>query len=295
MVVYEDTRSKSSGRRGNDDDDDNDDDLNSDAKVIQEASTIQQDTRAAIQRIQQRTTETQELGATTLEELQEQREQLHRIQDEGQRIEGQLKTAEKLQNRLSRWSLNFNRGAARRQAQAITDFEKERDMIKQKRREMSNASSITATGGNSTKSSSNNQQPEVVITPHGGRRRTRGRSRKAENETREDNKGAHKGLLYGTQQNGAMDPELQKLAGEDDEIDRELDKLGDQLDDLFHLATTIGGEANAQSSGLREFTDKMAEVNHQQRVVNNRTGRFLSGRLRRDYEQESITNPTGFW
>ena len=225
MVVYEDTRSKSSGRRGNDDDDDDDDHLNSDAKVIQEASTIQQDTRAAIQRIQQRTTETQELGATTLEELQEQREQLHRIQDEGQRIEGQLKTAEKLQNRLSRWSLNFNRGAARRQAQAITDFEKERDMIKQKRREMSNASSITATGGNSTKSSNNNQQPEVVITPHGGRRRTRGRSSKAENETRGDNKGAHKGLLYGTQQNGAMDPELQKLAGEDDEIDRELDKF----------------------------------------------------------------------
>ena len=278
------SKSKSSKvRRGSRDSED--DDLNTNAKVIQEASNIQQDTKAAIRRMQAQAAETKEVGATTLEELENQRAQMYRIQDEGDRVQGQLKTAERLQNRLSRWSLNFNGRAARKQAQTMTDHEKAKDATKQKRRE------IEAERAESKEKAQ--EQAVPVVTPHGRGKKNRKNSKKGEADDSKPKKATSKGLLYGTK--GETDPDLQRLADEDAEIDEGLDMVSDQLDDLMQMAESMGSEARAQTRGLNDFTDQMAEVNHQQRVVNNRTGRFLSGKVRKNYESESATSATGFW
>lgn len=227
---------------------------------------IQEDTRAAIRRIQATAAETKEVGVATLEELQEQREQLHRIKDEGDRVQGQLKTAERLQNRLSRLSLNFNGRAARRQAKKETEFEKERDEIKQKRRE------AAATFDASVNKSRVGEQT-VVVTPHGraNRKNLASSNKMGRGEPQmEVRPEAPKGLLYGLNSNGrtTTDPRLQRLAEADAEIDEELDKVGNQLDELLQMAETISLENKGQTKSLNAFSDQMTDINHQQQVVN---------------------------
>ena len=63
----------------------------------------------------------------------------------------------------------------------------------------------------------------------------------------------------------------------------------------MNMAEAMGSETKAHGRGLDDVTDQMTEMNHQQRVVNNRTGRFLSGKIRREYEKEGTNSATGFW
>lgn len=270
----------------------NSDGLDSDAKVLAEASAIQGDTRAALRRIRQQASETQEVGSATLQELHNQRQQFYRISDAADRVEGQLKVTERLQNQLSRWTLNFNGRAARRVAQAETQFEKKKDETAQMRREIE-----ASVGESETAKKSSDWATSIEVAQIGRTNQKSIASKKNKNDQPviDIKPEPPKGLLYGSNNPAGVRPELQQLAEEDAEIDQELDGIGNQLDDLLQMAKTMGNEASRQSNHLDNFNGQMEKVNYQQKVVNNRTGRFLTGRVRRNYESESATSVTGFW
>ena len=256
-------------------------DLHSDKETLEEASDIQRRTKDSIERIQQNAAATKEVGITTLEELETQRRTLERIQLEGDRTENNLKTAERLQNKLSRWSLAFNRKAARKTAEKARDHEEEMEQKKVERNQRLEPEQAPSV------------EEEVIITKHGkGKKEMRkSKKKKKDSETPARAKGpkSHQRLYSGD------DSDLQKLDEEDQEINEGLDVIGSQLDEIMNMAEAMGSETKAHGRGLDDVTDQMTEMNHQQRVVNNRTGRFLSGKIRREYEKEGTNSATGFW
>jgi len=247
---------------------------------------MQQDTKKSIERIKRQMADTHEVGATTLAELEEQRRQVERIQSEGDRAEEQLKTTERLQNKLSRWSLSFNGRAARKKANEARKHEEKQEQIKEERKERLRIEEEEESANN------------VEIAPHGKKKReTRRKKNKKGEEPKSKLKASNqKSLLYGSKAgNSPMDPELRQLEDDDREINEDLDDVGNQLDELMDMAKAMGNEAESHGRGLDDFTEQMSDINHKQRVANNRTGRFLTGKVRRDYEKEGMNNATGFW
>jgi hypothetical protein len=91
-------------------------------KMIREAEDTQTKTKEAVQRIQQQTAATKELGTATLEELRAQGKQMDDINADVQAVNAKLETAAGLQDRFDAWSGNIF-GFKKRSAQKEADSE----------------------------------------------------------------------------------------------------------------------------------------------------------------------------
>lgn len=244
-------------------------------KALQEAADIQAETQAALQRIQQQAAETEELGATTLEELQEQRQKMDNILEAGDELHAHLDKTEKLQNKLSRWSLFFNRKAARRDANKEAEKVETSNKVSSKRQArmaMTEADSLVPVRKDES-------------TARKGKRPT---NKNKKNGGGDDMPVDHKkGLMYGV---GAIDEEnmdeLNALADTDAAIDSTMDSVSAQLDSLVGMSKSIGSEVKTQSKGVDEIHDQIESANYKQKVVSNRGRRFMTGKLRRENEKE---------
>lgn len=91
-------------------------------KMLREAEDTQSKTKEAVQRIQQQTAATRELGTATLEELRAQGRQMDDINADVQAVNAKLETAAGLQDRFDAWSGNIF-GFKKRSAQKEADSE----------------------------------------------------------------------------------------------------------------------------------------------------------------------------
>jgi hypothetical protein len=251
-----------------------------DKQALQDAALIQQDTQDAIRRIQQQAAETEDIGATTLAGLEEQRRQMDGILEAGDTLHNNLDKTEKLQNKLSRWSLFFNRGAARRDVKEEEELHSQKEKVKsarQDRLDIQDSLAVHKNGGNSGTS-----------TTRKGRRNKGNKSKESDEGPIDTNKVKSKDLLYGTSaaDKGEHAAELDELATTDREIDSALDDVGAQLDSILGMSSDINSQVKQQSKGVTEIHDQVEAADYKQKVVNNRNRRFMTGKLRKDNEKE---------
>jgi hypothetical protein len=265
---------------------------NNNRLALQQASDIQQDTLSAVRRIQLQASETESVGITTLEELQLQRETLDGILKAGDRLHGQLDTAEKLQNRFGRWSLSLSGGrrAAAKDAKKSIKEQKAKAKLEEERSLRISASmgSTTSTSASSSYGSLSSSSEQPVRVKHTSslvksRPKKAGRSHKA--TTCDD--GTPKGLLYGIDASGhENEGELNDLADADRAIDQELDAVSKQLEGLLGMSRAMGSEIRTQNSAMDEVESTLVKADYKSRVVNERGRRFLAGKPRAELDKQ---------
>jgi archaellum component FlaC len=258
------------------------------SRALQQAAAIQQETRRALQRIQEQTAETESIGITTLEELQLHREKLDSILKEGDRLHSHLDKAERLQNRFGRWTLNFNnrrvavrdtRKSLERQA-AKTKAEAERSLrISASSLSMGSTSASSSNGSSISLGSSSPLRVKHTSSLVKSRpKKNRGQPSTCDN--------GPKDLLYGIHAKGhENEDELRELADADRVIDNELEKVSSQIEGLLDMSRTMSYELKTQSAALDEVEGSLAKADYKTRVVNERGRRFLTGKPRRELDR----------
>lgn len=255
--------------------------VKTDREALEQASAIQEDTLAALQRAHQQASETHDVGVTTLEELHAHRAQLDKIQQEGDRLDEALTQSEKLQNRLGKWAFAWRSNkVARRQAEEERKQQEELDRKKEARAAQRQAELEEQQAAKESTSSNT-----VMISPH----RKQKSPRKAKAGTSPSK--TKIGLTEGIDPNDKHKKEFEQLASTDAEIDQSLDALGSQLDSLLALSKEVGSETNNQSRGISNVSTRIEESKQRQNIVNKRSTRFFSGQKRREHEKQDTLNP----
>jgi hypothetical protein len=256
---------------------------------------IQNDTQAALARTLAAATETNELGATTLDELYQQRKTLERTQEAGDRLNAQLDTTEKLQNTLSRlggWNHWGQKSVAKKQVKQ----EEKREQQTQAQRKAQVEESMTK------KTESSPSHDPVVIVEKKKKKSLLGRKkekllpvvnvsaadRKAlgsstyglgKNNNNNNNRSNTADGNKNNNHNNHNDPEhdefLRRVEATDHEIDAGLNAVDTQLDQLLNLATNIKDEVHVQSSVLEHVDDQLQTANQKQKVAAHRMKRFF--------------------
>jgi len=260
--------------------------VNNNKAAIEDAAAIQHETLEAIERMRQQASEAETIGVTTLAELQEQRRQLDRVMEENERVAAGLDKTTQLQDKMSRWALNFNRGAAKRDVQIAEEAERQRKELYEERmqKRLSDNSSPTPPSSSSTVDTVESTESGPVITKHG---------QSAFVIKRKKNKNANaakaKGLTYGLDKKGLDDEtgkDLDRLADTDAVIDDHLEELGDQLDGLLDLTKCMNAEVKVQNRQLNEVDSQVDRNNQKQKIVNGRARRFLDGKKKENADTE---------
>jgi hypothetical protein len=272
-----------------------------DQKALDETDRLQRETKAAISRMRRQATETHEVGVNTLENLQEQRQTVARMGNETDRLHANLDQTEKLQNKLSRWTLTFNRRRAKKETKKELDLEEaQQDRLKaaksgnnnqrmtedqihdrivqaRERKEMDEAMSALAdmektsgtggaTGTNTVATvttSTTNPKKQIHDKPSWQGGSGSSSSRKNPSKSRRPD--------------AKVEQRLNDIDTQDREIDDMLDGFGSQIDGLMSLANQHGQEVRTQDTELNQVYDRIDSANQKQRVVNHRTKGFLFG------------------
>ena len=271
---------------------------NNNRLALQQASDIQQDTLSAVRRIQLQASETESVGITTLEELQLQREKLDGILKEGDRLHGQLDTAERLQNRFGLWSMSLSsrRGAAKDAKKSIKE-QKAKAKLDEERSlrisaSMGSTTSTSASSYGSASSTSNKSEP--VRVKHTSSL-VKSRPKKNNKPTTCDDT-TPKGLLYGIDAKGhENEGELNDLADADKIIDQELDTVSKQLEGLLGMSRAMGSEIRTQNAAMDEVETTLAKADYKSRVVNERGRRFLAGKPRAELDKKRVVTMELRW
>jgi hypothetical protein len=269
----------------------NSDSNNNNRLALQHASDIQQDTLSAVRRIQLQASETESVGITTLEELQLQRETLDGILKAGDRLHGQLDTAENLQNRFGRWSLSLGGGrrAAAKDAKKSIKEQKAKAKLEEERSLRISASmgSTTSTSASSSYGSLSSSEPPVRVKHTSSLVKSRPKKAGKSNKATTCDDGTPKGLLYGIDTKGhENEGELNDLADADRAIDQELDTVSKQLEGLLGMSRAMGSEIRTQHSAMDEVESTLVKADYKSRIVNERGRRFLAGKPRAELDKQ---------
>lgn len=276
----------------------NDDENENNQRALQDAATIQQDTLEALSRIQIQAAETELTGMTTLAELQQHREQMDRILQDGDRLHDQLDTTQQLQNKFGRWAWKRTDLAARKELEAAKSLQKKKEK-KQKKRD----SRIAEAAGIATATTSESSSPTKSLKTSSSvksplkKKKNRKKNKKWKNKRQVEDESSEsysndddKGLLYGmndaTATDNAYGKEIQNLADTDAVIDTEIDNINSQLDTLLELSKTVNLESKRQDCTLEEITKQMEDANDKQAIANSRARRFLTGNKRSEYDKK---------
>lgn len=245
--------------------------------ALVDAAGIQQETLASVQRMQAQAAQSEDVGNLTLEQLERQRAKIDATMVEGDRLHQNLDATEKLQNRLSRWALRFNRGRAVRESKFERDQEK---------RKKDNAEKRTARMNEPLKGAKNDLTPVTITKKKNGRVRKNRKEEKENDRTVEHRKD---GVTFGvSSEGGEYDDEIHHLAQTDKGIDEGLDAVGSQLDRLLHMSNTIESEVTSQNKGIDAMQEQMEEAHLKQKIINKRSRRFLDRGSRARREASAI-------
>lgn len=255
--------------------------LEDDAETLRHAAKLQESTLEALYRIQNQASATKEIGCTSLEELQQQREHLDTILAEGDRLEVSLKTSDKLLNQYSRGSLMFynKRGALRLTAKE----QKTRKKLEEKAEERAARIQMEYESPNNEIETS-----KPAITKHGKAKTTERYSQPSrEGKKKDDSKETRKSLLYGIAAVEHSD-ELKQLEQGDADIELQLEGIGKQIDELVRMSDEMASSVNYQNKCLQEVDQQLERANTKQRVSNHRSRWFLSGKKRESHERQDF-------
>lgn len=229
--------------------------FDNDKEALKEAANLQAQSKDALSRMQQELEQTQQTGAMTLEDLYEQRRRLEGIEAEGDRLHDKLDETEQLQRKLGTWfggafhkkSSSKNRKNNNKVAESD---QKENDPDNnsnnaEKKKKWAFRKSSKKSG------SSNNQEPVVNV---------------------------RKGLLEDI--DDADIPaehaeELQALARGDEELDAQMDLIGDQLGTILTMAQDMGTESKHHGRKMNTIHTQLDEAAPRQKKAIQKTKRLL--------------------
>eukprot|EP00934_Nitzschia_sp_Nitz4_P006046 Nitzschia sp. Nitz4//scaffold25_size161228//126864//128873//NITZ4_002452-RA/size161228-processed-gene-0.169-mRNA-1//1//CDS//3329544652//6036//frame0 len=257
--------------------------------ALDEAAETQRKTREALSRIRRQAAETEDLGALTLQDLEDQGQRLDSVADETGKLNDKLNKTKKLQDRFAKWSFQFgtNRAAqkeAREEKKELKKMQESQDAKPQRRslfgsRKNKEAEAVATSQDSGASAAQTNSQNESNRSELFG---------KAKGSKKEKGKGKGKDVAAAKAVDTAMSEEdqamLDDINAEDELMDQEIDVLGDQLDGLMAIASAMGGETEKHNKKLSEVSNSMEKMNDKQKVVNKRARLFASTRQERRQE-----------
>lgn len=247
-------------------------------QTLDHTDRLQDATQGAIARMQQQANESQDVALTTLETLETQRETLTHMNQQTNRLHTALDHTARLQDKLSRWTLTFNRRKARRQAKKEIKQQKRQDAVlrtnqktsdhdlpkrleqamdrKQLRDAWQELETLTITTESDSDEREEDAQPaEPSWMP--AKRTTRIEVNSDDNVERR----------------------LQRIHQQDAAIDTALDSLAAQIQDLMGLAVAQGEEMRTQATALDSVEQSLESAAVKQATVNHRARGFMTGRF----------------
>jgi hypothetical protein len=258
--------------------------IDNDDEALEEASRLQQSTLAALRRIQSTAVETEESGVHSLAALKGQKDQFSRVFAAADRVDTGLQKTEQLQNKLSMWSLRFNkRGAKNEVDQQRNDARKlaqQHAKLAQKRLQEKRQDGDWSVGDDSNASSIKSQTKTTKVIPI-----MKKKSPKS-SMAFDDAFAMKKDLLYGvdtTIAGGKYQAKLEELNEVDQEIDAALDVVATQVDTILTMGKEMRSEIRAQHGSIDVLSDRMERSQYKQDIINKRTTRFLDGKVRKKH------------
>eukprot|EP00567_Pseudictyota_dubia_P016027 CAMPEP_0197433060 /NCGR_PEP_ID=MMETSP1175-20131217/1009_1 /TAXON_ID=1003142 /ORGANISM="Triceratium dubium, Strain CCMP147" /LENGTH=274 /DNA_ID=CAMNT_0042961321 /DNA_START=78 /DNA_END=902 /DNA_ORIENTATION=+ len=267
--------------------------LDNNHEVLDETEQLQQATRAAVSRMQRQVAETHSVGTATLETLYTQRKIVTKVDSETGRLNANLDATDRLQNKLSRWTLTFNRRKARRQARneiqaqskssatPRTPAELEHRLAQARERKRTNEAwnaletlaidrtedeTDTESENMASKSSlgatTNSTVPSTTLAAQD----TTTMARYAHG-TKRSNKDDH--------DDGKINDRLAQINEADADLNGALDGLGSQLDGLLNLAKAQHEESTMQANMLDSIQTRVETAQISQKAANHRAKGFL--------------------
>lgn len=226
----------------------------SDKEALDEAAKLQAKSKDALHRMQHELEQTQQTGAMTLDDLYAQRRKLEEIEGEGDRLHEKLDETEKLQRKLGTWfgGAFHKKGSSRNGRTKKKDKATESSKIDQKENEPNNNTEKKnkwAFRKSSKKSASESKEPVVNV---------------------------RKGLLEDMDAVPAEHAdELNNLARGDEELEAQMDLIGDQLGNILSLAEDMGAESKNHGRKLNTINTQLDEAAPRQKKAIKKTKRLL--------------------
>ena len=221
--------------------------IGSNKEALMVSADAQQKTKDALTRIQADLAHSQEQGAMTLEDLYAQRRQLEGIQGEADRLHDKLDETDKLQRKLGTWFGGMGKKKKKFQRTKPEDLQKENQV---------------------QESASNTDKKKW-------RPFSKKSTKQAEKEDPFPELIAKKGLLGDNTIEGEHREELEALARGDEEINAQLDTIGNQLSDLVRMSEQIGAETKTQGRMLNTVDTQLSEAEARQKKAIKKTKKLL--------------------
>ncbi|KAJ3205580.1 hypothetical protein HDU82_005111 [Entophlyctis luteolus] len=232
---------------------------------------VQNDSAETTRRALQKAREAEDLAGRSLNQLNQQSEQLHKIEHRLDMADGHAKISEAKATELkalNRWFFVPTFGASKKSKAAEDKFRAE--MQEQEERDRMRRENVRNGGGYYTGSAN-----DVGRYDDGGRRggggayRDDGASRRGGNNSSRGNGGGY-GKSYSTP-DGLDRDELEE------EIDGNLDEISDALHRLKMMGTTMGQEIDSQTTHIRQINDKTDMVRDRVDKVNRDISKIAGG------------------
>lgn len=230
-------------------------------EALSETRYLQRQTRAKLTGMLQQTNEAQEVGVATMEQLENQRRQLDRMQREAGRINEKLDETDKIANKLDFWALKWNnKRIAQSQARAELDRRLEEIDVhrKQQREKTLKKSPKKETGAD----------------------RRRRRQKKQQKNGTTDKPFSRVPLVRNLDPTLDEDTkrELLQMEQDDQEIDNMLDHLDEDLGRIKEMTLEMGAEVGQHGEQVDKLNDDMDQVREKQFMANMRVKHFLGGK-----------------
>ena len=227
--------------------------FDSDKEALKEAANLQAKSKDALHRMQQELEQTQQTGAMTLEDLYAQRRRLEGIEAEGDRLHDKLDETEKLQRKLGTW---FG-GAFQRKGSSYSSKNRKNKVAESDQKENDPENNNTekkkkwAFRKSSKKSASDNNKEPII--------------------------NVRKGLLEDVDDIPAEHTEeMNALARGDEELEAQMDLIGDQLGTILTMAQDMGTESKNHGRKLDTIHSQIDEAAPRQKRAIQKTKRLLS-------------------
>lgn len=247
--------------------------------ALEDAAEMQAATLEALERMQLDLAGTELVGNEVQEQLRNQQEQTARIQQETHRLEAGIDKTNQLFNKLGRLGLRFR-------------------TEKKARNEVRNVFKLDSTPTAKAKRGGTKPVEAGSESSKDESKQSKKRSqnlRRTKKSSKQETPHSPKSLLQemGDIEQNEHREKLQTLAETDEEIDRHLEQIDSQLDGLITMSRTVNDQIQTQSKHVEEIHQQMDKVDHEQKVVNHRTRRFLDGKLRKQYDVQDTIQTVG--
>eukprot|EP00549_Striatella_unipunctata_P025401 CAMPEP_0118718824 /NCGR_PEP_ID=MMETSP0800-20121206/29033_1 /TAXON_ID=210618 ORGANISM="Striatella unipunctata, Strain CCMP2910" /NCGR_SAMPLE_ID=MMETSP0800 /ASSEMBLY_ACC=CAM_ASM_000638 /LENGTH=259 /DNA_ID=CAMNT_0006625923 /DNA_START=77 /DNA_END=856 /DNA_ORIENTATION=- len=249
--------------------------INDNKKALEDAAMIQAATMRKLDEINLSLMETEQVGAETLIQLQTQREQTGRIQQDADRLKANLKKSNQLFNRLGLVSLRLRTG------------QKARREVKQ---QLTGSSTAPKYNKKHTTAITNKRNSMITRQKEGFFEQKEHLSKRGSFHQHNNNNDDD----YSCVPEDCRD-EFRKVVETDDQVVEAqlLHGIELQLDALLDVSRMAQQEANRNSNDLSRIGAQLEQDRYHQDVVNSRVRRFMDGRLRSKHKiRDTLLSPS---